>query len=40
VHRKTANLVIAWPRNAAAMPPVTAVSQPPMNPIPSVSEKR
>ena len=32
VVRKTAKRVIEWPRNAAAMPPVTAVTQPPARP--------
>ena len=30
VHRKTAKRVMAWPTKAAAIPPVTTVSQPPM----------
>jgi hypothetical protein len=32
VLRKTAKRVTACPRNAAAIPPVTAVTQPPANP--------
>src|SRR5439155_15057160 len=33
VETNTANRVTAWPRNAAAIPPVTAVTQPPASPI-------
>ena len=40
VQMNTAKRVMAWPRNAAAMPPVDAVSQPPINPMPSVSRSR
>ena len=37
VVRNTATRVIAWPRNAAPMPPVSSVAQPPTRPISSAS---
>ena len=38
--RKTAKRVMAWPRKAAAIPPVSTVSQPPMSPMPERQDEQ